>query len=53
MTKLLSLFDPIFGGKTKNKDLEQFINAHNPANDKDVEELAREYLYHYSIMRGL
>jgi hypothetical protein len=45
MTQLLSLFNQVFGNQTKGNDLERFISAHNPTNDKDVEELTRGYLY--------
>lgn len=52
MTKLLSLFDQVFGKHTKSKDLELFISTHNPSNNKDVEDLTRGYLYHLITLRG-
>jgi len=51
MTQLLSLFNQVFGHQTKGNDLEQFISAHHPSSDKDVEELTREYLYHHTTSR--
>jgi len=53
MTKLLSLFNQVFGNQTKSNDLEQFINSHNPNSHQQVEELTRDYLYHYTTSRGL
>ena len=52
MTQLLSLLHQIFGHQTKTTELEQFINAHQPSTEKEVEELSRDYLYFYSICRG-
>jgi hypothetical protein len=53
MTKLLSLFNQVFGNQTKSNDLEQFINSNNPNSHQQVEELTRDYLYHYTTSRGL
>lgn len=53
MTQLLSLFNQVFGNHTKGNDLEQHINSHNPNSHQQIEELTRDYLYHYSTYRGL
>ncbi len=53
MTQLLSLFNQVFGNQTKSNDLEHYINSHNPNSHQQVEELTRDYLYHYTISRGL
>jgi hypothetical protein len=53
MTQLLSLWNEVFAQQSKTANLEQFINSHNPASEHDVEELTRDYLFHYSTLRGL
>ncbi|QWE14217.1 hypothetical protein [Polynucleobacter sp. AP-Sving-400A-A2] len=53
MTKLLSLFNQVFGDHSKSIDLEQFINSHNPNSHQQVEELTRDYLYQFTTSRGL
>jgi len=53
MTQLLSLLNQIFGNQHKSHDLEQFINSRNPNSHQQVEELTRDYLYHYTTSRGL
>lgn len=53
MTQLLSLFNQVFGNQSKSKDLEQFINSHTPNSHEQVDELTRDYLYHYTTSRGL
>jgi hypothetical protein len=53
MTQLLSLLNQIFGNQPKSNDLEKFINSHNPNSHQQVEELTRDYLYHYTTSRGL
>lgn len=53
MTQLLSLWNEVFAHKSKTANLEQFINSHNPASEHEVEVLTRDYLFHYSTLRGL
>jgi hypothetical protein len=53
MTQLLSLLNQVFGNLTKGNDLEQYIKSRNPNSHQQVEELTREYLYHYTNSRGL
>ena len=53
MTQLLSLFNQVFANHSNSRDLEQFINSHQPSTHKEVEELTRDYLYHYSTSRGM
>ena len=53
MTQLLSLLNADFAQQSKTANLEQFINSYNPASEHDVEELTRDYLFHYSTLRGL
>ena len=53
MTKLLSLWNQIFGNQTKGNDLEQYINSRNPISHQQVEELTREYLYNFKASWGL
>jgi hypothetical protein len=53
MTQLLSLFNQVFGNQSKSNDLEQFIISRNPNSHQQVEELTRDYLYHYTTSRGL
>jgi hypothetical protein len=53
MTKLLSLLNQVFGNQTKSNDLEQYINSRNPNSHQQVEELTRDYLYHYTTPGGL
>ena len=53
MTQLLSLFNQVFGTYAKSNDLEQFINSHNTTSHQQVDELTRDYLYHYTTLRGL
>ena len=53
MTQLLSLFNQAFGNQSKGNDLEQFINSQSPNSHEQVEELTRDYLYHYTTSRGL
>ena len=53
MTQLLSLLNQVFGNQTKSNDLEQYINSHNPNSHQQVEELTRDYLYHFTTSRGL
>jgi hypothetical protein len=53
MTQLLSLWNAVFVQQSKTANLEQFINSYNPASERDVEELTRDYLFHYSTLRGL
>ena len=52
MTQLLSLLNRVFGNLTKVNDLEQYINSRNPNSHQQVEELTRDYLYHYTTSRG-
>ena len=52
MTKLLSLLNQVFGNQTKSDDLERFINSRNPNCHQQVEELTRDYLYHFTTSRG-
>ena len=52
MTKLLSLLNQVFGNQTKSNDLEQYINSRNPNSHQQVEQLTRDYLYHYTTSRG-
>jgi hypothetical protein len=33
--------------------LEQFINSHHPTSHQQVDELTRDYLFHYTTLRGL
>jgi hypothetical protein len=53
MTQLLSLLNQVFGNQSKSNDLEQFINSRNPNSHQQVEELTRDYLYHYTTSKGL
>jgi len=53
MTKLLSLLNQVFGNQAKGNDLEQYIASRNPNSHQQVEELTRDYLYHYTTSRGL
>ena len=53
MTQLLSLLNRVFGNQTKSNDLEQYINSRNPNSHQQVEQLTRDYLYHYTNSRGL
>ncbi len=53
MTQLLSLLSHVFGNQTKSYDLEQYINSRKPSTHQQVEELTRDYLYHYTTSRGL
>jgi hypothetical protein len=53
MTKLISLWNQIFGNQTKGNDLEQYINSRNPISHRQVEELTREYLYNFKASWGL
>jgi len=53
MTQLLSLLNHAFGYPSNSQDLEQYISAHNPASEKDVEALTQDYLYHFTTVRGL
>ncbi|MBT8520339.1 hypothetical protein G6734_05755 [Polynucleobacter paneuropaeus] len=52
MTQLLSLLNQVFGNQTKSNDLEQYINSHNPNSHQQVEELTRDYLYHFTTSGG-
>ena len=53
MTKLFSLLNQVFAHQSNSHDLEQYITEHTPSSDKEVEDLTRDYLYHYSTSRGL
>jgi len=53
MTRLLSLFNQVFGDQSKSYDLEHFINSRNLNSHQQVEELTRNYLYHLTTPRGL
>ena len=53
MTKLFSLLSQVFGDRAKSNDLEQYINSRNPNSHQQVEQLTRDYLYHYSTFKGL
>jgi len=53
MTQLLSLFNQVFGDQSKSNDLEHFINSRKPNSHQQVEELTRDYLYHFTTSRGL
>ena len=53
MTQLLSLFNHVFGNQARNHDLEHFIASHNPDSHEQVETLTRDYIYHYTTLRGL
>jgi hypothetical protein len=53
MTQLFELFERLLGYRTKENDLEQFINSHSPKTHGDVESLSRDYLYYYISYRGL
>jgi hypothetical protein len=52
MTKLISLWNQVFGNLTKVNDLEQYINSRNPNSHQQVEELTREYLYNLKASGG-
>jgi hypothetical protein len=53
MARLLSLFNQVFGDQSKSYDLEHFINSRNPNSHQQVEELIRNYLYHFTTPREL
>ena len=53
MTKLLSLLNLVFGNQTKSNYLEHYINSHKPISPQQVDELTRDYLYHYTTLQGL
>ena len=53
MTQLLSLWNEVFAKQSKTANLEQFINSHNPTSEHEVDVLTRDYLFHYSTVRGL
>ena len=53
MTRLLSLFNQVFGDQSKSYDLEHFIDSRNPNSHQQVEELIRNYLYHFTTPREL
>ena len=53
MTQLLSLYRKVFGKQTKSHYLEQYINSQNPNCHQQVEELARDSIYHFSTLKGL
>ena len=52
MTQLLSLFSSVFGNQSKSRDLEQYIIDHIPTASEQVDEITRDYLYHYATSRG-
>lgn len=53
MTQLFSLLNQVFGNQSKGNDLERYINSRNPVSHQQVEELTRDYLYHFDTSRGL
>ena len=52
MAQLLSLLNQVFANQTKGNDLEQYINSRNPNSHQQVEQLTRDYLYHYTNSGG-
>ena len=52
MTQLLSLLNQVFAHHSNSYDLEQYITAHTPSSEKEVEELTRGYLHSYTT-KGL
>ena len=52
MTQLLCLLNQVFA-LNGSRDLERYITAQQPSNEKEVETLAHDYLYHYTSLRGM
>ena len=53
MTRLLRLLNQVFSNPTKGSDLEKYINSRDPYSHQQVEQLTRDFLYRYTISRGL